>query len=400
MKSLFRQAEEGLPSFIQILERLHRRPELSFHEFETTRFLAEKVKSLGLEIVDLGMETGLVGLLRGSGQGRITAIRADMDAIAVPEAEDHPVRSEMDGVMHACGHDFHMTCALGAASLLSNQKEQLAGDVVFIFQPAEEVTRGAARMLEHGLLDKLPGQVDALFGLHAEPRLPTGQVISSQGFASASKTNFRIRLRGTSGHGGAPQTYKDVIVAGAAMVNALQTIVSRRSDPQKELVCAILTVKAGETEYFVTDTMEMTGTIRAFDEAVASRAEEDLVDIAGKTAAAHGCSCQIEIIREVSSQLNHPSLFPVAAAACHKVFGEANTLTRGPLFMGAEDFSVFGQVIPSHFYWIGTGFPDRENAYQHEADFQIDPAAIPYGVALLAESVLGAMALSDGRKCP
>lgn len=390
MNSIFQLAEDQLPYLVQIMETLHRRPELSFQEYETTRYLKDLIKEIGLEIIDLGMETGVVALLRAPRPGKLTAIRADIDAVAVQEPEDHAVRSEMDGTMHACGHDFHMTCALGAAIILQGMKDRLEGSVVFLFQPAEEITRGAAKMLEHGLLEKLPGKIDALFALHAEPRLPTGQVISSPDHASASKINFRIILRGTAGHSGAPQTYNDVIPAGAAIVNALQTIVSRQADPQKALVCAVHTVRAGEVASFVTDTMEMTGTIRAFDETVSGMAEKRLVAMVERTAAAYGCSSETEIIPEVRPQINHPALSSVARQACHRVFGEENTWTRGPLFMGAEDFSEFSQHMPSHFYWIGTGFPGRRNAAQHEPDFQIDKKAIPYGVSLLAESVLAA----------
>lgn len=393
MNSVYQRAEDQLPYLVQIMETLHRRPELSFQEYETTHYLKDLIKEIGLEIIDLGMETGVVALLRGSRPGKLTAIRADIDAIAIQEPEDHLPRSKRDGIMHACGHDFHMTCVLGAAKLLQEEKDKLEGSVVFLFQPAEEITRGAAKMLEHGLLEKLPGKVDALFALHAEPRIPTGQVISSPDYASASKINFRIQLRGTTGHGGAPQTYNDVIPAGIAIVNAIQTIVSRHTDPQKELVCTIHTIKAGEAEFFVTDTMKMAGTIRAFDQAVSKRARDQLIAMVEKMATAYGCASEIEFILEVPAQINHPALVPVARHACQKVFGEKNTLTRGPLFMGAEDFSEFGKVMPSHFYWIGTGFPGRQNAVQHEPDFQIDCRVIPYGVALLVESVLGMISI-------
>lgn len=390
MNSILRRAEDQLPCLVQIMEALHCRPELSFQEYETTRYLKELAREIGLEIIDLGMETGVAALLRASKKEKLTALRADIDAIAVQEPENHSPRSARDGLMHACGHDFHMTCVLGAAMLLQEDKDKLEGSVAFLFQPAEEITRGAAKMLDKGLLEKLPGKVDALFALHAEPRLPTGKVISSPDYASASKINFRIQLKGTRGHSGAPHTYIDVIPAGAALINAIQTIVSRHTDPQEKLVCAVHTIKAGEVEFFVADDMEMTGTIRAFDQAVLKRAEDRLTAMVEQIAAAHGCVIEIELIPEVLPQINHPALRHAARQACHKVFGEENTLTSGPLFMGAEDFSEFSKVMPSHFYWIGTGFPDRQNAAQHEPEFQIDYRAIPYGVALLVESIKGA----------
>ncbi len=391
MNSILQRAGDLKSQLIPVMETLHRHPELSLVEYETNCFLKEKFIALGLEIIDLGMDTGFAALLRGASPGKLVAIRADIDAIAVQESPDNPVRSQIDGVMHACGHDFHATCALGAAMLLTEQRERMHGDVVFFIQPAEEITRGAVAMLEHGLLDKLPAPVSALFGLHCEPRIPTGKVISATEYASAAKTNFRITLHGTAGHSGSPHKYNDVIVAGAAVINGIQTIVSRNNDPLKNLVCAVHTVNAGDLESFVTDTMKMTGTIRAFDEDVLQMAEVRLREIVEATAKAYQCSCDMELIPEVPPQINHPDILSAAREACAVVFGEENILTEGPAFMGAEDFAVFGKQIPSHFYWLGTGFKGRENATHHHSNFSVDYDAIPFGVALLAQSVLQAM---------
>ncbi|HZK28607.1 MAG TPA: M20 family metallopeptidase [Clostridia bacterium] len=393
MDPILQRANDLKPRLIPIMETLHRHPEVSFHEYETTRYLKEKFVKLELEIIDLGMDTGFAALLRGGQPGKLIAIRADIDAIALQESPDNPVRSEIAGIMHACGHDFHATCALGAAMLLAKQRQQMEGDVVFFIQPAEEITRGAAAMLDHGLLDKLPAPVSALFGLHCEPRIPTGKVISKAGYASAGKTNFRVTLQGTTGHSGSPHTYHDVIVAGAALINGIQTIVSRNKDPLRELVCAVHTVHAGDPEFFVTDKMQMTGTIRAFDEEVSRRAQMRLREIAEATAKAYECSCHVEIIPEVPPQINHPDVLPAARQACILVFGPENILREGPAFMGAEDFAVFGKKIPSHFYWLGTGFKDRVNATHHHPCFRVDYDAIPFGIALLVHSALQAMTL-------
>lgn len=385
MDSILKQAKELQPRLLPLFEELHRHPELSFDEVRTTRFLRKVLEDLGLEILDLPVETGLAALLKGSGSGGLVGLRADLDAVVVQEHPDHNPCSETPGVMHACGHDYHMTCALGAAMLLSERKP--GGDVALIFQPAEEITRGAAAMLEQGLLERLPGKMRALFALHAEPRLPAGQVISSRSYASAAKTNFRIRLTGTVGHSGSPQSYQDVIPAGAALIQGVQNLVSRQSDPQKALVCAIHTIQAGELEFFVTDQMVMSGTMRAFDEELLKGTIERLRKLVQGVAETYGCSGQVEIIPEVPAQLNHPDLYPAARQACLQIFGQENTMESEPLFMGAEDFALFGARIPSHFYWIGTGFPDRPNASQHQPAFQINPQAIPYGVALLVSSI-------------
>lgn len=395
MSHYYRQARDLMSQLTDLLDALHRRPELSFQEYETTRFLVGQVQALGLERIDLGMDTGLVAWMPGRRTDRVVAIRADIDAIAVRETDSHRVRSENEGVMHACGHDFHMTCALGAAMLLGRIRDRLPFGVVFIFQPAEEITRGAAAMVRKGLADRLPGQPAAFFALHAEPRLMTGRILSSRDYASASKTNFRIRLEGTTGHSGAPQTYRDVVVAAASMVTAIQTIVSRDADPLRELVCAVHTIKAGGEDFFVTDRAELTGTIRAFDQELVDMAEDRLEAIVSDLASLYGCRGSLELIPEVGAQINHPDLSELTLQACHRVFGATNTLVRGPLFMGAEDFSVFGDLAPSHLYWIGTSAPGQAAALHHEPDFRVDPGAIPYGVAILVESVVG-LAASGG----
>ena len=391
MGSLVGVASQYKEELIQVMETLHRRPELSFQEIETTAFLKARVQALGLEMIDLGMDTGLVAILKGGRAGPLLGLRADIDAVPVQEVPQHEVKSDFDGVAHACGHDFHMTCALGAAMVLAARQESLAADVVFIFQPAEEITRGAQAMLDHGLLTKLPRDMTALFGLHASPHLPTGQVISAEDYASAGKTNFKIQLMGTMGHSGSPHEYQDVIPAAAALISAIQTLTSRENDPQKPLVCAVHTLHTEGPEYFVTDRLVMTGSIRAFDQTLMRQMEKRLGELADQIAASYACQAVTRIIPEVPSQVNHPDLLPAARRACAKVFGPDKILTGYPAFLGAEDFAVFGQVIPSHFYWMGTGFPDQANPLHHQPGFQVNPDAIPYGVALLVQSLLEVM---------
>ena len=376
------------PVLMPIFEHLHRHPELSFEEFETTAFIKEQLKKLDLAILDLKMETGVVALLKGNNPHKLVGIRADMDAVPVTEDEAHNVKSNVPGVAHLCGHDFHMTAALGAAMLLKKRQHLLHGDVLFIFQPAEEITRGAQRMVDRGLWDMLPKSLDALFALHVSPHFPTGTVLSSSDFASAAKTNFRIHLRGTTGHSGSPHEYRDVIAVAGQLLNAFQLLVSRANDPLSPLVVAVHTIHAGEHDYFVTDVLEMTGTIRAFDEALQKRTEESVLEIVDKIADLHGIDATVDMIPEVPSQRNHASLREISKRALHRIFEHENILDRPPAFLGAEDFAVFGRDVPSHFYWLGTGFNDKDNALHHQPGFLIDDGALPLGVALLTLSVL------------
>ncbi|HHX30751.1 MAG TPA: amidohydrolase [Clostridiaceae bacterium] len=382
------RAKEIAAELTPLWADLHRHPELSFKEYRTSERLKKEVEGLGLEVIDLGMETGFLARLRGGQPGRKAAIRTDLDAIAILESPKHEVRSGTDGVMHACGHDFHMTAALGAARLLKEGADQLQGDVYFVFQPAEEIMSGARVMLDSGLLEALPPDLDALFGLHALPHYPAGTVLSGSGYASAGKTDFRIRYKGTAGHGGSPHEYQDVIPASAAFIQAVQTLVSRENDPQKALVAAVLTARSEGEDYFVSDALEMTGAIRAFDEQVQEEAEQRIAELAENIATAYGCQVEAELSRGVPAQKNDPDLLPAARRACRTLFSEDRILTGLPPFLGAEDFALFGRRLPSHFYWLGTGFPGRENALLHQPEFQINPQALPLAIALLTQSVL------------
>lgn len=389
--SLFQEALQLQADLVEVMATLHRMPELAFQEHRTTAFLRKQVEGLGLEEIDLGLETGLLARLKGGRPGKVLAIRADIDGVPVGEKADHPVRSETEGQAHACGHDFHMTCALGAARLLVARQENLEGEVIFIFQPAEEITRGAQAMLDQGLMEKLPSPPEALFGLHASPHFLTGQVLSPRDYASAGKTNFLIRLRGTTGHSGSPHEYQDVIRAGAALVQGIQSLVGRENDPQKALVCTVHTLKSQGPDFFVTDRLDLTGTIRAFDQDLLDRTGDRVLDLAGRLAEAYGCEAEARLIPEVPAQVNHPRLRGPAQRACEKIFDQEAIFSGPPAFLGAEDFAVFGRVIPSHFYWLGTAFPGMDNPFHHQPAFRVNEEAIPYGVALLVQSVLEVM---------
>ena len=388
MDKIFSEANALTDVLIPIFHHLHRFPELSFKEFETTRFIREELKHLDLDFLDLGMETGVAALLKGKHSNRLAALRADMDAVPVTEDEAHAVKSSVSGVAHLCGHDFHMTSLLGAAMLLKQRQSLLKGDVLFIFQPAEEITRGAQAMLDHGLWAKLPKPVDGLFALHASPHFPVGTVLSSRGYASASKTNFRIRLQGTTGHSGSPHEYRDVISAANLIMDHLQQVVSRDNNPMSPLVLAVHTIHAGDNDYFVTDSLEMTGTIRAFDESLQRRTEQRVDEIVRHISKLQGVAAFVEMLPEVPSQLNHEGLFEAANRACKRLFSPDKILDRPPAFLGAEDFAVFGQDVPSFFYWLGTNNEVNRSELHHQPGFVVDTHAIPLGVSLLSLSVL------------
>lgn len=395
MKSLMEQAKALERELKSLKDDIHRHPEISFEERRTTAILKEKLTALGLEIIDLGMETGVVAVLRGGLPGGTVALRADIDAIAQQEAAHEGVVSCIDGVMHGCGHDFHTVGLYGAAKLLSQNRETLKGTVVFLFQPAEEVTQGAQAMIDHGLFDQLPSQPQLLFGLHNRPELPSGTIAVMEGPVMAGKCHFTITLHGRSGHGGSPHKCTDVIVTGAAIVNAVQTIVSRNIDPLDSLVCSVLSIHAGTPDNFVPDVLTMTGSIRSHSDAAQACAQGRLREIACGVAAAYGCTAEVEFHPGVPATVNSAYMTGLARKAAEELVGAERIVSPRP-DMGSEDFAVFGQHIPSFFYWLGSGFQDRKNACWHNEHFETDDSALPLAAALLANSaVVGLDALAN-----
>lgn len=384
---LLKQAEAMAEELRGFKDELHRRPELSFQEIRTTALLKQALTNLGLELIDLGMDTGTVALLRGGKPGGTVALRADIDAIAQQEAPHEGVVSQVGGIMHGCGHDFHTIGLYGAAKLLARRRETLAGNVVFLFQPAEEVTQGAQAMLDHGLLDKLPERPRYLFGLHNRPELPTGTIAVMEGPVMAGKSHFTLTLHGKSGHGGSPHKCTDVIVAGAAVVNALQTVVSRDTDPLDSVVCSVLSIHAGTPDNFVPDTLTMTGSIRFHQEWAHQKACKRLEELTLGVAAAYGCTAEVAFHPGVPATVNSPKLTALARKAALALVEPDKVVSPRP-DMGSEDFAVFGQHIPAFFYWLGSGFPGRDNPCWHNEHFRTDDSALPLAAALLAESAL------------
>ena len=385
--TLLEQAQALAPQLRAMKDDLHRHPELSFQEKRTTGILREKLTALGLELIDLGMDTGVAALLRGSRPGRTVALRADIDAIAQQEAPHDGAVSQCAGLMHGCGHDFHTVGLYGAAELLAGRKEELGGNVVFLFQPAEEITQGAQAMIDHGLWDRLPARPDCLFGLHNRPELPAGQVAVMEGPVMAGKSHFVVTLHGVSGHGGSPHKCTDVIVAGAAVVNALQTVVSRNTDPLESVVCSVLSIHAGTPDNFVPDTLTMTGSIRAHSPAAHRHAERRLEELTLGVSAAYGCTAQVEFHPGVPATINSPAMTALARKAALALVDEAQVVSPAP-DMGSEDFAVFGQDVPAFFYWLGSGFPGQANPCWHNEHFRTDDDALPLAAALLAQSAL------------
>lgn len=293
--------------------------------------------------------------------------------------------------MHACGHDFHTAGLYGAACLLSAMREEIAGNVAFLFQPAEETTGGARIMLSHGLWEKLPSKPACVFGVHNRPQIPAGKIAVQEGPLMSEKANFTIVLHGVTGHGGTPQKCVDVIVPAAAIIQGIQSVVSRNTAPEDPLVCAVCSIHAGTPENFSPDLLTMTGSIRAFSHETRMMAQNRVEQLTRDIASAYGCGCDFTCEEAAPLLFNSPAMTALARRAAASVLGEENIVGTAPE-MSSEDFPEFGREVPYFFYWLGSGFPDRENAGWHSPKFRTDDSALAIDAALLARSALEGLA--------
>lgn len=352
--------------------QLHEMPERSFAEYRTTKIVREFCEACALRILDLGMDTGVVALLEAGGED-LVALRADIDAV---DTESGP--------LHLCGHDYHTAALLGAVQYLSNHRAELPYDVAFLFQPAEECTQGANAMFEHGLLEKLGRRPIRLFGIHNRPELPCGEIAVHPGTLMAEKSNFVLRLTGRTGHGGTPQACIDPIVAAAQFVVGAQSIVSRNVDPLEAAVCSVCSIHSGTEDNFTPECAVLTGSVRSLNHEVHIRVCERLEKLARQTAEAFECQCQMELVRIVPAVDNRKELYDTALRAAER----AGQVVQTKPCLGSEDFAVFGQQMPSFFYWVGSGAPGKENAVWHSPDFRVAEGYLRTAVPLLIYSAM------------
>ena len=388
------------PDIVKVFEHLHMNPELSFKEHQTTRYIKDTLSGLGLELMETGMETGVVALLKGAGDGPCVALRADIDALPIQELTGCAHQSRVEGVMHACGHDTHAGSLLGAARVLAEMRDEIKGSVKFIFQPAEEFNQGARLMVKQGVL-KNP-DVSVIFGLHNYPYLPVGQIGVKEGGLMAAVDRFEITVRGKGGHGGVPQMTIDPVVASAAIITSLQHIVSRKIDPRETCVLSVCSVHAGSGLTFnvIPEEVKMVGTTRSYAPEVGAALEPMMRQVITNLAEAHFCTAELEYIYDQPAVINPPSLYPVAVKSVEAVrtgFGQARAVDPKPS-TGGEDFTFFMQEVPGFFYWLGVGNPDGGDVHPwHSPHFLADKRAIAIGAGVYASSVFNAIeAIENG----
>ena len=388
---------------IETRRDLHMHPELSNREVRTAEIVAKRLRALGMEVkTGIGL-TGVAGVLRGAQPGPTIGLRADMDALPVTEQVDLPFKSkattqyrgETVGVMHACGHDAHVAMLLGVAEAMAGMKSQLRGQILFIFQPAEEgapegETGGASRMLAEGLFDV--AKPEAVFGLHVIASLPTGVIGYRSGPMMAGSDAFTIDVVGRQTHGSRPWGGIDPIVAAAQIVTGLQAVVSRQTDiTEIPTVLSIGAIKGGIRFNIIPDTVQMVGTLRTFDEKVRAEVIERMRRTATNIAAASGATATLTMTEPRNPPvINDPALTARALPSLERVAGKGNVRTIS-LQTTAEDFSFYGQRVPALFFWVGITPPDRDPAttpFNHSPLFYLDEAGMALGMkAMLAVAV-------------
>ena len=391
------EAENNKERFLEIFRHLHKHPEVSYKEIETSSYVSDILTELGIELIDYGQETGVVGLLCGAKEGPCIALRADIDALPVKEQSSCPFPSENEGVMHACGHDSHIASLLGSAIILSAMKDEIKGSVKFIFQPAEEINNGAISLISAGVLED--PQVSACFSFHNTAEIPTGSVAVIHGPIMAGLNTIDIVIKGKGGHGGIPQRNTDPVVATAAIIQSLQTIVSRNVAPTDAAVVSICSVHTDNNliSNVIPDSVHMKGTVRYYsyeDKALINRRIEEITSHIGE---AYGCETEFWTSEDLPITSNTPlpgqkDLYDIAIKSVEAI--GASAVSPAPSG-GGDDFSHYQQGaggkpgVPSFFYWLGVRNEEKDCTYSwHSPHYQVDPDAIPLGAKLFAMSAV------------
>ena len=354
---------------------LHSVPESALNERETTAYIKKACSAYPVKLIDIGMETGAVYYL-DAGRDETVALRADIDALPT----EH-------GPQHLCGHDAHAGTMLGAIHYLCAVREKLPYNVLFIFQPAEEGTRGAKIMLDHGLLEKIPQKPVRIFGIHNRPEIDCGDVVVHKGPLMSEKNIYKITYIGVPGHGSLPHKCVDPIIAAASFVTGLQTVVSRNVDPFDPVICTVNSVTAGAPDIPVPKEAVITGYFRSFNHETHVRMEERLRQLAESTAEAYECGCDISIVHAVPAVDNTEEMYLIALRAAEAAVGREH-IVDSRACLASEDFAVFGEKIPSFFYWVGSGTPGKECASWHDPAFCVDPHYLETAVPVLCSSAL------------
>lgn len=377
-------AEQIKDQVIGFREHLHAHPELSFKEFETSTFVEAQLRSFGIHQIEKKAGTGFVVLIEGKNPSkRVVALRADMDALPIEEANEVPYKSKNQGVMHACGHDVHTSSLLGTARILHELREKFEGTVKLFFQPGEEIIPGGASLMikDKALENPRP---QAILGQHVMPSIPAGKVGFRKGMYMASADELYLTVKGKGGHGAMPESVIDPVLITAHIIVALQQIVSRNANPKTPTVLSFGKIIANGATNIIPNEVKVEGTFRTLDEEWRSKANKQMVRLAEGIAEAMGGSVDFEVRRGFPFLHNDPELTERALHAARDYMGEENVVDLD-IWMAAEDFSNYAQEIDGCFYRLGTGNEEKGiTSGVHTPTFDIDEDALEIGSGLMA----------------
>ena len=380
MKTFDAAIADMTPRLVETRHHIHQNPELSDREAGTARLVAGRLAALGLEVRDEVGGHGVIATLRGARPGKTLVLRADMDALPIQEEGQASYRSQNEGVMHACGHDGHTTMLLGAAQALAGQRDQIAGSVRFLFQPAEETGQGARRMCAAGAMDG----VDAAVALHGWPPLPVGQVGIRLGAMTASADIFEIVVTGRGAHAAYPHLAADPVVAAAQVILSLQTLVSREIDPVEPAVVSVTQVQAGTAPNIIPETVRLVGTVRTHSQAVRTDIPARMRRVVEGICAAARCRAEVRFgDGGTPPVVNDPQIAALLADAAGEALGGENVILLPQASMGAEDFAEYLAYAPGALLRLGLGNPTP----LHAPTFDFPDAALPVGVRVLCAFV-------------
>ena len=381
--------DELVPDMVALRRDLHAHPELAFEEVRTSALVAQRLRSLGLQVRSGVAKTGVVGLLRGgksSAGAKTLAIRADMDALPIHEVNEIDYRSTVEGKMHACGHDGHTAIALAVAALFSKRRAELAGNVKFLFQPAEEGRGGANLMVQEGVMEG----VDGVIGLHLMSSYPVGRVGVRAGAVFASADGFVLSVKGKGGHAAMPHEAVDPIVISAYIITALQTLLSRESSPFSPAVLTISTIQAGSAFNIIPETVEMQGTVRAFSQEDREQLVRRIRELATGLALAMGGSCEVQAYYGPPACVNDASMTHLVHEAAVASVGAGNVeSSEAVMTTSSDDMADFLKAVPGCYFIVGARNEQKGANYpHHHPRFTIDEDAMPIAVEVVARAAM------------
>jgi len=381
-------SEQIFPYLVKLRRKFHQYPETAFEEFKTSQTIAQELNKIGLKVKTGIAKTGVVGLLKADRKGKTVALRADMDALPIWEQTDLSYASKNKGKMHACGHDAHISCVIGAAIILSRLKSTLKGNVKFIFQPSEEVSPGGAiQMIKQGVLTS--PKVDSIFALHCDSNIPFGKVGTKNGIMMAFADDFDITIIGKGGHGARPQDGIDAIAVASQVINALQTIVSRKIDPLKSAVVSIGIIQGGQARNIICDKVILKGTARSLEKKVAEMLPALIKQIVSGIAKSCRADFKFEYQKGYPVLINDCKSTDVARNVIRNLYNQSSIYEIEKPVMGGEDFARFLERAPGTMMRLGIRNEKIGAIYPwHHPKFKIDENALKIGSAVLAGVVL------------